>query len=135
MHTVRVGVGVTGRGVIVLVSVGVKLGAVVGAIVRVGDTIVAVSKIKGAAVSGASVGIAVPLTRFTGICPQACIRIARIQITENLLHTIAVYHNTPWLKLRLSLSEYKFVCNQIPPFAGKIAREIYLWRIACVSIS
>lgn len=122
-------------GVSVLLIMGVGLGGIVGVILLVGEVNVAVLKIKGTGVAGASVGIALPLTRFGGICVQACKRITRIQITENLLHTLGVYHNTLWLRPRLSLSEYKIVCNQIHPFAGKIAREIYLWRSACARLS
>jgi hypothetical protein len=96
---------------------------------------VGISKIVGAGEAGNTVGVSLPLSRFIVIRPQACKRNTRIKMIENLLHTLAVYHNTLWLRFRLSLSEYEWLYIQIELFTGKIAREIYLWRSECASIS
>ena len=128
------GVGVGGWGVALLVIVGVKLEVAVGVFVGVAGEIVADSVISVAADSSRGTGVVELSSRLTGICSQAWRRITRMRSSENLRHTLAVYHNPPYLWSRLSLSEYKSPTNPIQPFTGKIARDIYQWRSGCVSL-
>jgi hypothetical protein len=129
----RVGVGVKGRGVMVLVAVGGGVGESVGVVVRVAGGKEAVSETRGAYDGSRSAYVAVPSTNSGGTCPQAWIRSIAIRKNNVLLRTQAVYHNTPRLRSRLSLSETKLPTNPIQSFAGKIAREILQWRSECAS--
>jgi hypothetical protein len=96
---------------------------------------VAVLKIVEATDSSDTAGVPERPFGVTWICPQACKKNARIKMDKNLRHTLAVYHNKPGPRSRLSLSEYKLLNIPIQPFAGKIARVIYQWRSECASLS
>jgi hypothetical protein len=135
MHSVSVGVEVGGRGVMVLVVEGVKLGEAVAVMVRVTESCAVVSKARGEADGCGLTGAAVVSASCVGIRSQAWIRIITIKKTNILRRTQAVYHNKPQLRSRLSLSEYRLATNPIQAFAGKIARVFYYWRSKCVSLS
>jgi hypothetical protein len=135
MHSVSVGVEVGGKGVMVLVVEGVKLGVAEMVMVRVAESCAVVSIAMKEADGCGVTGAAVVSASCVGIRSQAWIRIITIKNTIILRHTQAVYHNKPQLRSRLSLSEYRLATNQIQAFAGKIARVFYYWRSECVSLS
>jgi hypothetical protein len=125
MQSVRVGVEVGGRGVMLLVGVGVMLGEAVAVMVWVAGGSAEVSKAWGKVDGCGVTGVVVASANCVGICPQAWIRVINIRKTNILFRTQAVYHNPPRRWSRLSLSEYKLATDPIQVFAGKIAREFY----------
>jgi len=125
MQSVSVGVEVGGRGVMVLVVVGVTLGEAVVVMIWVAGGSAAVSMAREEAGGCRVTGAAVASASCVGIRPQAWIRISTIKKTNILRRTQAVYHNKPRLRSRLSLSEYRLATNPFQAFAGKIAREFY----------
>lgn len=111
MHTVKVGVGVKGMGVLVLVIAGV-MGGEVGWFVDTGNGTLTVSMLRGAAVDSNRVDVGVTWIESCGTNPQAGKRINRMLKPINLLSTFAVYHNKPPAMEILSPSEYLAVITR-----------------------